>query len=231
MRLPPFASLSGLCLALVTLPFYAQEESVKPGVNDAYLKEGMIVEDWVERLGREGREVYDNRQAIVERLGLKPGMDVADIGTGTGVHLPFLASKVRPNGKAYAVDIVPKFIAHIQAQAKANQWSNVTPVLCTERSVKLPAASIDLAFICNVYHHFEYPSDSLASIHQALRSGGRLILIDYKRIPGTSAKWMLNHMRAGQEVFEEEITSAGSTKTAEITDLFKDNYFVIFEKD
>lgn len=230
MRLPPLGLLAGLSLALCSLPLTAQDTSVNPGINASYLKEGLIVKDWIERLGREGREVYDGRQAIVERLGLEPGMDVADIGTGTGVHLPFLASKVRPNGKAYAVDIVPKFIEHIAAQAKANQWSNVTPVLCTERSVELSAASIDVAFICNVYHHFEFPTDTLASIHQSLRSGGRLILIDYKRIPGTSGEWMLTHMRASQEVFEAEITAAGFTKTEEITDLFKDNYFVIFTK-
>ena len=216
-------------LSLVTTAA-AQSTSVNPGINDSYLKEGMIVTDWIERLGREGREVYDNRQAIVDRLNLKPGMDVADIGTGTGVHIPFLASKVRPTGIAYAVDIVPKFVAHIEQQAKTNDWANVKPVLCTERSVELPVNSVDVAFICNVYHHFEYPKDSLASIHAALRKGGRLILIDYKRIPGESADWMLNHMRAGQEVFEAEIKAAGFNKTREITDLFKDNYFVIFTK-
>jgi SAM-dependent methyltransferase len=230
MRVLGLFLLFGSASMSLVVPALAQSTSVNPGINDSYLKEGMIVRDWIERLGREGREVYDNRQAIVDRLDLKPGMDVADIGTGTGVHLPFLASKVLPSGKAYAVDIVPKFIAHIEQQARSNDWTNVRPVLCTERSVELPADSVDVAFICNVYHHFEFPKDTLASIHAALRSGGRLILIDYKRIPGESADWMLNHMRAGQEVFESEIKAAGFTKTREVTDLFKDNYFVIFTK-
>ena len=231
MRAFRFLILGSLLSGLPFASVQAQTSSVMPGINDSYLKEGLIVADWIERLGREGREVYDNRQAIVDRLDLKPGMDVADIGTGTGVHLPFLASKIRPNGKAYAVDIVPKFITHIDEQAKLNEWSNVETVLCSERSVELPPASIDVAFICNVYHHFEYPNDSLASIHSALREKGRIILIDYKRIPGTSADWMMNHMRAGQAVFEKEITAAGFTKTREITDLFTDNYFVIFTKN
>lgn len=230
MRVPGLLLLFGSAALSFVTPANAQSTSVNPGINDSYLKEGMIVKDWIERLGREGREVYDNRQAIVERLDLKPGMNVADIGTGTGVHLPFLASRVRPSGIAYAVDIVPKFIAHIEQQARSNDWTNVEPILCTERSVELPVNSVDVAFICNVYHHFEYPQDSLASIHAALRPGGRLILIDYKRIPGESADWMLNHMRAGQEVFEAEIQAAGFTKSREITDLFKDNYFVIFTK-
>tara|TARA_R110002167_G_scaffold192463_1_gene394951 strand:+ start:631 stop:1326 length:696 start_codon:yes stop_codon:yes gene_type:complete len=220
-----------LTFATVTFPLSAQERSVKPGINASYLKEGLIVEEWVERLGQEGREVYDNRHAIVEQLGLKPGMVVADIGSGTGVHTPLLASQVLPGGKAYAVDIVPKFLAHIEAQKAAHNWTNVETVLCTERSVELPANSIDVAFICNVYHHFEYPADSLASLHRALRANGQIVLIDYKRIPGQSSSWVLGHMRAGQDVFEAEIKMAGFTKVREISDLMKDNYFVIFRKN
>ncbi len=222
--------LRALLAPSLTAALFAQTTSVNPGINASYLKEGLIIEEWIERLGHEGREVYDNRQAIVDRLDLKPGMYVVDVGTGTGVHLPLLAAKVLPDGKAYAVDIVPKFLAHIDAQAKTHAWTNVETVLCTERSVSLPANSVDVAFICNVYHHFEYPVDSLASIHAALRPAGRLVLVDYKRIPGVSADWMLQHMRAGQAVFEQEISAAGFTKTKEITDLFKDNYFVIFTK-
>jgi predicted methyltransferase len=81
-----------------------------------------------------------------------------------------------------------------------------------------------------VYHHFEYPYDSVASIHKALRSGGRIVLIDFKRIPGESSDWILNHMRAGQEVFEEEIIKSGFKKSSEVNDLLKENYMVIFEK-
>ena len=62
----------------------AQSESVNPGINASYLKEDLIVEEWIERLEREGREVFDNRDVIVDRLGLKPGMDVVDVRAGKG---------------------------------------------------------------------------------------------------------------------------------------------------
>jgi predicted methyltransferase len=105
----------------------------------------------------------------------------------------------------------------------------VQTVLCTERSVELPTHSIDLAFLCDVYHHFEYPQSSLASIHQALRPGGEMVVVDFKRVPGKSSDWTMNHVRAGQEVVEEEIAAAGFKKI-EQADVLKDNYLLRFRK-
>lgn len=208
----------------------AQTTSVNPGINDAYLRDGLVVTEWIERLEGEGREVADNRDAIVDRLNLQPGDDIADVGTGTGLFLTRLSAATGPDGTVYAIDIVPKFLDHIDAQRDRLGLDNVETVLCSEREVGLPADSVDIAFICNVYHHFEYPADSLASIHRALRPGGRLVLIDFKRIPGQSADWILGHMRAGQEVFEAEIVAAGFRKSTAVTDLLAANYFVIFTK-
>jgi SAM-dependent methyltransferase len=107
--------------------------------------------------------------------------------------------------------------------------ANVATVLCTERSVALPPGSIDLAFLCDVYHHFEYPMESLASIHRALRPRGELFLIDFKRIPGVSSDWILDHVRAGQEEVTAEIESAGFRQAEEL-DFLEDNYLLRFRK-
>ena len=222
--------LAAFLIILIPLSSFSQKESVNPGINASYLKKDLVVKEWVERLQAEGREVFDNREAIIKRLKLKRGMDVVDIGAGTGAHLPFFSKAVAKNGNVYAVDIVPKFLEHIDQQAKQNNWNNVETVLCTERSIELPEHSVDLAFICNVYHHFEFPMDSLTSTHKALRSKGRLVLIDFKRIPGESSDWILGHMRAGQEVFEAEIIKAGFKKTQQVKNLLEDNYMIIFEK-
>lgn len=224
---------SALPLALLLLSAFtsgAQQESVNPGINTAYLKDDLVVTDWIERLESEGREVADNRDEIIARARIAPGSRVADIGTGTGLFLPALSAAVGDAGTVYAVDIVQKFLDHVERQIPRQGWTNVETVLCSERSIGMPTGSIDVAFICNVYHHFEYPHDSLASIHRALRPGGRIVLVDFKRIPGESDNWILQHMRAGQAVFEEEIVSAGFRKTEEIGDLLSANYFVIFEK-
>jgi predicted methyltransferase len=202
---------------------------VKPGVNTEYLKPDLDVENWVERFEREGREIYDNREKIVAAAGIRPGAAVADIGAGTGLFTPLFSKAVGQRGRVYAVDIVPAFVERIRAQAATNHLTNVEAVLCTERSVELPQESIDLAFICDVYHHFEYPRSSLDSIYRALRPGGEIFLVEFKRIPGVSSDWTLNHVRAGQEVFTEEIEAAGFKMVQEI-DMLKDNYVLRFRK-
>ena len=108
---------------------------------------------------------------------------------------------------------------------------NVSPILCAEDSTNLPANSIDVAFICDVYHHFEYPNSSMASIHRALKDDGRLIVIDFERIPGESREFILGHVRAGKDVFRSEIEDVGFTIEKEVdVPGFKENYFLKFRK-
>ena len=106
-----------------------------------------------------------------------------------------MAAKTNGKGKLYAVDITPKFIEHINGRVKEAGLTNVETVLCKEDSVELPPASIDFAFICDVYHHFEYPDDSMASLYEALRPGGEIVIIDFDRIEGVSRDWVLGHVR------------------------------------
>jgi predicted methyltransferase len=210
-------------------PSATAETSVQPGINAEYLKPDLDTTQWVERFEREGREIYDQRAAIVAAARLQPGMVLADIGAGTGLFTPEFSRAVGPSGKVYAVDIVPAFLDRIQQRAAAEGLGNVQTVLCTERSVELPPNSIDLAFICDVYHHFEYPRSSMASLHRALRPGGEVLLVEFKRIPGKSSDWILKHVRAGQEVFTAEIEAAGFKRIEELP-LLQDNYVVRFRK-
>lgn len=207
----------------------AATSSVKPGINAEYLKPNLVVSNWVERFEKEGREIYDHRDKIVAAAKVRRGSMVADIGCGTGLFTPMLSAGVGSRGKVYAVDIVPDFLKWVEQRAARDGLRNVQTVLCTERSVELPPDSIDLAFICDVYHHFEYPQQSLASLHRALRKNGELFLIDFKRVPGVSSDWILDHVRAGQEVVTAEILAAGFEKVEE-RPLLKDNYVLRFRK-
>jgi len=218
-----------ITLGLATLTF-AQDVSVKPGINDKFLDPKRKVEEWSQKFETESREIFHQRDKIVAAVGLKPGMAMADIGAGTGLFtLPF-SQAVGDKGKVYAVDIAKNFLTHIQARAAKANAANVETIQCADRSVELPEASIDLAFICDVYHHFEFPQASLATLYKALKPGGELVLIDFKRIPGESSDFVMGHVRAGQEVFEAEVTAAGFEKTGEVTDVLKENYFVKFKR-
>ncbi len=217
----------GLIFATAAL---AQDASVKPGINEKFLDPKLEVGEWTEKFETESREIFHLRKEIVASLDLKPGMSVADIGAGTGLFtLPFAAG-VGEQGQVYAVEIAKNFLEHIRARANQANVPQVKTILGTEKSVELPEASIDLAFICDVYHHFEFPMASLASLHRAIKPGGQLVLIDFKRIPGESSDFILGHVRAGQEVFEAEVIAAGFEKIDEVKDLLQENYFVKFRR-
>ena len=223
LRLVIFA---GLCVGLA--PLAAQEKSVRPGINDPFKNPDL--KEFQGKFEVESREVYAKRKEIVEYCKLRPGMAVADVGAGTGLFTGPFAAAVGEKGKVYAVDISKTFLEHIAKSAKDQKLGNVETVLCTATSTELKPNSVDLVYVCDTYHHFEFPSRTLASIHKALKPGGQLVVIDFHRIPGKSREWTLNHVRAGQEVVEKEIAEAGFKKTGEVKDLLEENYFVRFEK-
>lgn len=209
-----------------------EKKSVKPGINANFLDPNLDVDDFVKRFEIESREVFGSRLEILKHCEIEPSSSIADIGAGTGIFTRLFARTVGAKGRVYAVDIAPNFLSHIRDQTQKLGMDNVTPVLCSEDSANLPDGSIDLAFICDTYHHFEYPAATLKSIHQALRNGGRLVVIDFERIPGKTRQWLLGHVRAGKEVFQKEIEEAGFKLIAEKEVIgFDENYFLIFEKN
>jgi len=205
----------------------AQEESVNPGINDSF--QNPDPGEFVERFEQEGREVYDNRDTIVQKLELEPGMDVADVGAGTGLFTRLMAAEVGTEGTVYAVDIAKAFVDHTVMSSYARGLKNVEGVVCGQDDVELPEDSVDLVFICDTYHHFEFPRKTMRSIRRALRPGGRVAVVDFERIEGVSSEWILGHVRAGKEVFRSEIEAAGFELVEEL-DLFEQNYFLVFRE-
>lgn len=226
-RLQLWGGLIGAVLAWCG-PTWAQEKSVKPGINDSF--KNPDPKEFVERFEVESREVYLHRDKIVAACRLRPGQTVADIGAGTGLFTRLFAPVVGPTGRVIAVDIAREFLLHIKDTAADLGQTNVETLLCTADSTELQENTVDVAFICDTYHHFEFPQKTMASLHRALKPGGRVIVVDFKRLPGVSREWTLNHVRAGQEVFEREIVDAGFKKTREETKLLEENYFVEFTK-
>ncbi|MBD3675130.1 MAG: class I SAM-dependent methyltransferase [Planctomycetaceae bacterium] len=223
-----FTALLLTLITLTTAPLLAQEKSVKPGINKSF--ESPDVPKFIERFEREGRDVFDHQKEILAALALKPGMKVADVGAGTGLFTRQFSPRVGPCGKVYAVDISEEFTSHIKKTAKEQGLTNIQTVVCKPDSVELPPNSVDLVFICDTYHHFEYPYKTMRSIHRALKPGGEVVLIDFQRIEGVSDEWILGHVRAGQEVFTKEILDSGFVQIDEKLDLLDESYFVRFRK-
>lgn len=183
------------------------EQNVRPGINDHY--QTPAFERWRQTFERPGREVYDRRAEVVTALGLAPGMAVADVGAGTGFYSLMFADAVGPQGQVYAVDIADYFINGTLARAREAGFDHLAGVINNPHSVELPTASVDLIFTSATYHHFEYPQSTLASMHQALRPNGELVIIDYRKDPAVASEWVLEHVRLDKQGVIREVEQAG----------------------
>lgn len=208
----------------------AASPSVKPGINTDFVNPDLDVDAWVKRFETESREVFAKRAQVARAVGASAGMAVADVGAGTGVYCDFFARDVGPAGHVYAVEIAPAFITRLDEHFAARQLPQASTVLCTERDVSLPEASVDIVFTCDTYHHFEYPQATLATIHRALKPGGTFVVVDFERIPGVSRQWLLDHVRCGKEQVITEVLASGFELIEEVPLGFTENYFLRFRR-
>lgn len=208
------------------------ERNVRPGFNESFLAPDMDVTKYQKRFESESREIFIERSAIALAVALRPGQAVADIGAGTGIFLEPFSRAVGDSGRVVAVEIAPNFVTLLEDLAKERSLGNVDVVLCGAKDCMLPPSSIDVAFICDTYHHFEYPLTTMRSIHRALRPGGQVFVVEFIRIEGVSRDWVLDHVRAGEEEFADEIESAGFRRVPqEQVPGLKENYVMRFIKE
>ncbi|MCC6362695.1 MAG: class I SAM-dependent methyltransferase [Bryobacterales bacterium] len=184
---------------------------------------------WKQRFEHEGRAIYDKRFEILDAMALKPGMDVADIGAGSGLISRLIAQRVAPGGTVYAVDVAKSMVDLIAKTAREENITNLKAVLGDPHSPKLAPNSVDVICIIDAYHHFEFHEDMLAEIKKALRPDGMLLLIDFKRIEGISREFILKMVRAGEGTFTDEFLNAGFDLIERRDDMFPENYLLKFK--
>jgi ubiquinone/menaquinone biosynthesis C-methylase UbiE len=221
--------VSGLTLAFAMSLAMAQQSTITPTAKELNKSFDADASQWTERFEHEGRAIYDKRAEILDAMGLKPGMDVADIGAGSGLISRLIAQRVAPGGTVYAVDISKNMVDHIAKTAQEEKITNIKAVLGDPRSPKLAPNSVDVACIIDAYHHFEYPAEMLAEIKKSLRPNGMLMLIDFKRIDGVSRDYILKMVRAGEGTFTDEFLNAGFDLVERRDDMFPDNYMLKFK--
>jgi ubiquinone/menaquinone biosynthesis C-methylase UbiE len=133
---------------------------------------------WMDRASREQEEAPSLALSVI---GIRPGMVVADIGAGSGYMTLRIAPLVGPAGKVYAEDIQPALLQALQQKTRAARVSNVAIVLGSETDAKLPENAVDVALLVDVYHEFQHPREMLRSIRRSLKTGGRLVLVEYRK--------------------------------------------------
>lgn len=133
---------------------------------------------WLDRAEREREE---RPSLAVRLLRLQPGQTVADIGAGSGYYTELLSRAVGPSGKVYATEIQPEMLRLLERRVQRRKLANVITVLATETDPRLPRESLDLALLVDVYHEFAHPQQMLRRIREALKPGGRLVLIEFRK--------------------------------------------------
>jgi len=130
---------------------------------------------------RAEREREEHPDAALDAIGIARGSRVADIGAGAGYFTWRLAERVGAEGKVYATDIQPEMPALLRRNMSARKLANVEAVQGAVDDPGLPGESVDVALLVDVYHEFSEPQKMLRGIRGALKPGGRLVLLEYRK--------------------------------------------------
>lgn len=169
--------------ATATAHYETRSEHDPNGIGKFYMRReiahvmGHQAADWLERPERAKEEGTD---LLVPALKLKAGDVVADIGCGSGYYTRRLAKAVGTNGSVFAVDIQREMLDLLTNKLAAERIFNVKPVLGTIIDPKLPAASVDLILMVDVYHEFDHPFEMIEAMCRSLKPGGRMVFVEFR---------------------------------------------------
>ena len=174
----PFGRAIIAVAVLTATVVFAQQPGKHPVSGRVYAQTmGVQGASWLDRPERDREEDPD---LAIRLLRIQKGATVADVGAGSGNITIRLAKQVGPMGKVYANDIQPGMLEILQKNVAKAKLTNVMPVLGAIDDPKLPAESIDLAIMVDVYHEFSEPQKMLQRLREAIKPGGRLVLLEYR---------------------------------------------------
>lgn len=180
-------------------------------------------------LSDSARDQRQKPRILVRSLNIVPGSRVVDVGAGPGYMEPYLSEAVGPSGKVIAEDVQQDFLDMAREQATRLHLTNIEYVLGTANNPNLPAASAELVFALDAYHHFDNPAAILAAVKKALTPGGRLVIVDYYKrpdaMPGGNA---VAHIRADRDQVVKEVEAAGFRLMEQRDHIPNSQYIIIF---
>lgn len=174
---------------------------------------------------------------LAELAGMGEGSTVAEIGAGAGRFTMSFARRVGPRGRVFSTELAGDAVAALAARAAAEGLRNVTEVRGGRLETNLPDGCCDVVVLRNVYHHVTEPQAFARALRQAVRDGGRLVVIDFD----TGALWLhggrpgdTSSRRAGHGVERAdaiaELTAAGFQLEQEIADWGGPMWFAMFTR-
>jgi len=214
----------------IETPPYEFRDATPDGIGKCYMGReiahvmGHPAIGWLERDEREREEAPSRAIAAIE---LQPTDVIADIGAGSGYYSFRLAEKV-PQGKVIALDIQQEMLDFLAKRSAELQINNVHGHLGAIDDIKLPENSLDAALMVDAYHEFSHPAEMLRSLHKALKSDGRIILLEFRAEDPRVPIKPLHKMT--EEQARKEFAAAGFTLVSNKRQL-PWQHFMVFEKD
>jgi predicted methyltransferase len=215
-RLRALGTGLALCAAAVAAPAAEHAAHDHHRFNDA--------QKWARVFDDPARDAWQKPHEVIAALRLAPDAAVADIGAGTGYFAARLSHMVA-KGRVYAVDLEPDMVRHLGERAKKDRLVNLTPVLGSAGSPNLPAP-VDLVILVDVYHHIAAREQYFGRLRDALKTGGRIAVIDF-RMDATIGP--SKAMRIAPDRVKAEMAQAGFA-LAEEHAFLPQQYFLVFRR-
>lgn len=166
------------------------------------------IQKWVEIFESPDRAEWQKPDEVVQRMNLKSGDIVVDIGAGTGYFTRLFAKAVGTQGKAIGLDIEASMVEYMKEDARKLSLKNYEARVVKPDDPELAAKSVDVIFICNTYHHIEDRGNYLKRLAAALKPNGRIVIVDFYKKPLPVGPRSLAHKISEEEV-KKEFLKAG----------------------
>jgi ubiquinone/menaquinone biosynthesis C-methylase UbiE len=183
---------------------------------------------WAKVFDDPERKVWQKPDRVVEWTQLKTDETIADIGAGTG-YFTVLFAKELTEGKVFANDIEPSMVSYIEERAKKADLSNVVGVLGSAEGPGLSEA-VDVAFLCDVYHHIEDPSAYFTKLLEQLKPDGRIIIVEFKPNAPEGSPGPPKAIRLAPVRIDHELQKIGLKMTRMETAILDYQYMLEFKR-
>ena len=191
----------GLCLAILFWNESARGQEDHP-------QHSMPLDEYIAILEDPKRDMWQKPQEVINALDIQEGQVVADIGAGSGYFTLRLANAVGAMGTVFAIDVEQGMIDFLRQRLALLKIQNVRTILVPPHDPLLINGSLDVAFVCDTYHHIEDRDIYLRKLRKALKPSGRIIIVDFyhdRDIPVGPPP----SMRLSKSVVQQELAAAG----------------------
>lgn len=187
------------------------------------------VMEYLDRLDDPERDQYQKPAQVIDALGLRRGMHVADLGAGSGYFTRRFVEAVGETGKVYVIDVEPEALKYVEHRlVQMHRPFEAEFILARPDNPKIPVESVDLIFICNTYHHLEDRTEYFRNLKASLRPGGRMAIVDFYHDDRSGELGFPKRHLVAKEKVVEEMREAGYRLVKEHTFLTK-QYFLEFD--